>query len=151
MTRQQQQRGGKVFTTTAVALASLMLAADLSVLAQTTSASTTAEGCVSDYNASAGIDYFPVKAEIQYAETFSVEYALAHKVVTIADVVYVLYQCGTPEPDLSAEMDVQLYVSVPVTTVATGTPDHIPRIEVSDTFDMCTAVLAGARRTSNRF
>lgn len=151
MTRQQQQRWGKVFTTTAVALASLMLAADLSVLAQTTSASTTAEGCVSDYNASAGIDYFPVKAEIQYAETFSVEYALAHKVVTIADVVYVLYQCGTPEPDLSAEMDVQLYVSVPVTTVATGTPDHIPRIEVSDTFDMCTAVLAGARRTSNRF
>lgn len=141
-----QQRWGKLFTTTAVALASLVMVADLSVVvAQTTSASTTttAEGCVSDYDASAGIDYFPVKAEIGFAQTFSVEYALAHKVVTIADAVYVLYQCGTPEPDLSADMDVQLYISVPVTTVATGTPDHIPRIEVSHAHHTCT--VAGTR------
>ncbi|CAN0554138.1 unnamed protein product, partial [Laminaria digitata] len=80
------------------------------VLAQTTSASTTAaEGCVTDYDASAGVDYFPDKAEIEYASTFAVDYFPAHKVVTIAESVYVLYQCGTPEPDLSADLDVQLY------------------------------------------
>lgn len=126
------QRWGKLFTTAAaVAAAGLMIADRPVVLAQTSASTTTADDCVTDYDASAGVDYFPNKAEIEYAETFSVEYFPAHKVVTIAGYVYVLYQCGTPEPDLSADMDVQLYISVPVTIVATGTPDHIPRIEVS--------------------
>lgn len=136
------QRWGKLFTTAAAAAVAGLMAADRSVvLAQTSASTAAAEGCVTDYDASAGVDYFPDKAEIEYAESFSVEYFPAYKVVTISGLVYVLYQCGTPEPDLSADMEVQLYVSVPVTTVATGTPDHIPRIEVSVLQCSCVATV----------
>lgn len=99
-------------------------------LAQLTSNPT---GCVTDYDPAAGVDYFPEKAVINYAETFSVEYFPTYKVLTImADNFptssYVLYQCGTPEPTVDGP--VQQYFSVPVDIVATGTPDHIPKIEV---------------------
>lgn len=90
------------------------------------------DGCVTDYDEAAGVDYFPDKAVIDYAETFSVEYFPTYKVLTVndgfADTSYVLYQCGTPVPSL--DIPVQQNISVPVTIVSTGTPDHIPRIEV---------------------
>lgn len=147
------QRWGKLFTTAAAVAVTSLMAADHSVVLAQTNASTTAEGCVANYNASAGVDYFPDKVEIKYAESFSVEYFPAYKVVTISDNVYVLYQCGTPEPDL-ADMDVRLYISVPVTTVATGTPDHIPRIEVSAAAAMAMRtlklVLSCDRRTTTK-
>lgn len=112
-------------------LLSLMVAAAgvLGGLAQLTS---NPDGCVTDFDAAAGLDYFPDKAVVNYAETFSVEYFPTYKVVTttngLSSTSYVLYQCGTPVPTL--DEPVQQYISVPVTTVATGTPDHIPRIEV---------------------
>lgn len=100
--------------------------------AQTTS-SVTADGCVADYDPSAGVDYFPIKAEIKYAETFNIEYFLSYKVVTIMgggmNMTYVLYQCGTTQPDVG-DLEVQEYISIPVTRVATGTSSHVPRIEV---------------------
>lgn len=133
----------------AAAVASLMAADRSVVLAQTSASTAAAEGCVTDYDASAGVDYFPVKAEIEYAESFSVQYFPAYKVVTISDLVYVLYQCGTPEPDLSADMVVQLYVSVPVTTVATGTPDHIPRIEMLGHRDTIVAYTGDTSRVGS--
>lgn len=90
--------------------------------------------CVTDYDASANVDYFPDKADVRYADTFSVEYFPAYKVVTVtnftANYTFVLYQCGTPAPELTGQQ-VERYLPVPVTQVATGTPDHIPRIEVS--------------------
>lgn len=89
----------------------------------------TSDDCVSDYDASLGIDYFPDKAEITYAQTFSVTYNLTYKVLEICGSTYILYQCGTPPPELTNET-VQEYISIPVGRVATGTPDHIPRIEV---------------------
>ncbi|CAM9439659.1 unnamed protein product [Scytosiphon promiscuus] len=109
------------------------------VLAQQSSSSLSSnpDGCVTDYDADAGVDYFPDKATIEYAGTFSVEYSLTYKVLrsygdffdpTAVTEVYVLYQCGTPKP--SIEEEVQLYISVPVTNVSTGTTDHIPRIEL---------------------
>lgn len=109
------------------------------VLAQqsSTSLSSNPDGCVADYDEAAGVDYFPDKATIGYAGTFSVEYSLTYKVLrsygdfmdpTLVTQVYVLYQCGTPMP--SIEEEVQQYISVPVTNVSTGTTDHIPRIEV---------------------
>lgn len=123
----------------AIVAAGLLVAGHTPVLAQTSSSTpsssisdsqTIADGCVTDYDASAGVDYFPDKAEIAYAQTFSVEYFPAYKVLDISGTIYVLYQCGTPQPELAANVAVQQYISVPVTTVATGTPDHIPRIEV---------------------
>lgn len=99
------------------------------------SAATAGGDCVTDYDADAGFDYFPVKANIQYAETFSVEYSLSYKVLNATEgkdgnsTLYVLYQCGTTQPNLT-ELTIQEYIKIPVTKVATGTPDHIPRIEV---------------------
>lgn len=100
------------------------------------------DGCVTDFDAEAGVDYFPDKAVINYAQTFSVEYFPTYKVLSITDglssTTYVLYQCGTPEPTL--DIPVQQSISIPVTTVATGTPDHIPRIEVQTAFSVrCVA------------
>lgn len=109
------------------------------VLAQTTSGSSSLssnpDGCVADYDAAAGVDYFPDKAIIEYAETFTVDYLPTYKVLTVSDgfseTVYVLYQCGTPVPDLDDNTTVvQQYISIPVTNVSTGTTDHVPRIEV---------------------
>lgn len=115
-------------------------------LAQTSSSlSSNLDGCVTDFNATAGVDYFPDKAVVEFAETFSVAYFPTYKVLTVQaegfnTTTYVLYQCGTPVPTLDEE--VQEYISVPVTTVSTGTPDHIPRIEVRDkrlSFGCCLA------------
>lgn len=88
------------------------------------------------------MDYFPDKAEVQYAETFSVEYFDTYKVLDIFGTVYVLYQCGTPEPTLD-DVTVQQYISIPVSKVATGTPDHIPRIEVGPR--ACTCAFSANR------
>lgn len=93
--------------------------------------------CVTDYDESAGIDYFPEKAEIKYATTFSVEYFPSYKVLNTTTpfggtTTYVLYQCGTTPPDMGG-MEVQDYFSVPVSRVATGTSSHVPRIEVRRT------------------
>lgn len=59
------------------------------------------DACVENYDPA--VDYFPAKAEIEYAENFSVEYFNNYKVVTIlpwpgaeAPQTYVLVQCGTP-------------------------------------------------------
>lgn len=95
-----------------------------------------AKGCVTDYDPSANVDYFPDKAVIAYAENFDVEYFNSYKVLTTMSPwsgntsTYVLYQCGTTMPVLE-DVDVLHYISVPVKSVATGTPSHIPRIEVS--------------------
>lgn len=134
----------------AILIAAGVMVADRGVvLGQTTTApvsyvpssTSTADGCVSDYDATAGIDYFPDKAVIDYAQTFSVEYFPAYKVLNIYGDVYVLYQCGTPEPTLADNVSVQQFVSVPVNNVATGTPDHIPRIEVCvDIWCLCVRV-----------
>lgn len=102
------------------------------------SLSSNPDGCVTDYDADAGVDYFPDKATIEYAETFSVEYSLTYKVLrsygdpfdrSLLTEVHVLYQCGTPIPSIEVE-EVSNYISVPVSNVSTGTTDHIPRIEV---------------------
>lgn len=63
--------------------------------------------CVTDY--AAEVDYFPEKATLTHAETFSIDYFDHYKVITVntpwfgatkADAFqYVLVQCGTPAPE----------------------------------------------------
>lgn len=126
----------KLLSLTALAAAGLM-GGDRSavVAAQASSGSSLTsnpEGCVTDYDAAAGVDYFPDKAVVEYATTFSVEYFPSYKVLNVtgfSTTTYVLYQCGTPQPVLEGTT-VQQHIEVPVTNVSTGTPDHIPRIEV---------------------
>lgn len=131
-----------ITTLLSLAAAAACLSSTLLVAAETTSSvSSTAVssspsgnlgGCVEDYDPSAGVDYFPDKAVLEYATTFTVEYFPSYKVLNVigfSTSTYVLYQCGTPEPVLDNTV-VQQYIEVPVTNVSTGTPDHIPRIEV---------------------
>ena len=112
------------------------MARSTSAMTEAPTASAGIQGCVSDYDSTAKVTYFRDEAEIKYAQTFAVTYEPSYKVLNITGTVYILYQCGTPKPELS-DVTVQEYISVPVTRVATGTTDHIPRIEVRYEFACC--------------
>lgn len=92
----------------------------------TTSANLVAGQCAAPYSATT--DYFPDKAVVQYAAGFTVAYRNNYKVVTNTKVneTYVLYQCGTPAPDVPGA---NFTFSVPVTGVALGDTTYVPRIE----------------------
>ncbi|CAM9558067.1 unnamed protein product [Choristocarpus tenellus] len=89
--------------------------------------------CVTDYDETANVDYFPEKATITRAETFSVEYFNSYKVLTVSDdfaqSTYILYQCGTPQPVVA---NTTAYIEVPVSNISTGSSSHIPYIELLD-------------------
>lgn len=63
------------------------------------------EGCIDSY--AEGVDYFPDKVAVEYAQSFTVEYHESYKLVTVLTpwpgaeqpFQYVLVQCGTPAPD----------------------------------------------------
>lgn len=62
---------------------------------------------------------------VQFAELFEVTYHNAYKVVrttipSFASHEYVLYQCGTPQPDASAFWSNATFFQVPVSKAATG-------------------------------
>ena len=68
-------------------------------------------------------DYFPDKTEAQYAKEWEVEYFNNYKVVTVDTdtspdaqnlIQYFLVQCGTPEPELAADLADAMVVQVPV-------------------------------------
>ncbi|QOV21743.1 ABC transporter substrate-binding protein [Anabaenopsis elenkinii] len=77
------------------------------------------------------LDYFPVKATINYAQGFDVEYHKAYKVVTVKspwrdanrDFKYVLVQCGAPVPENFRETQV---ITVPVDSVVSLSTTHLP-------------------------
>lgn len=99
------------------------------------------DNCVTDFDASA--DYFPEKAEVQYAEGFTVEYFNNYKVVTIVPWVgaeetftYVLLQCGTDAPDIEADA----VVTVPVERIVTLSTTILPHIVTQDLLDNLVGV-----------
>lgn len=99
------------------------------------------DDCVIDFDASA--DYFPEKAEVQYAEGFTVEYFNNYKVVTIVPWVgaeetftYVLLQCGTDAPDIEADA----VVTVPVERIVTLSTTILPHIVTQDLLDNLVGV-----------
>lgn len=86
--------------------------------------------CVCDFRED--VDYFPTKAESNFAETYHVTYHGHYKVVNVTETgdVYVLYQCGTPRPDsLFEDGDVAAFVEVPVARVAVTSTTFVPWIE----------------------
>ncbi|GAB5492346.1 MAG: ABC transporter substrate-binding protein [Phototrophicaceae bacterium] len=98
--------------------------------------------CVTDYDAS--VDYFPEKAEIEYAEGFTVEYFDNYKVVTIVPWVgaeetrtYILVQCGTDAP---VDMEADAVVTVPVERVVTLSTTILPHIVSQDLLDHLVGV-----------
>lgn len=80
--------------------------------------------CVEDYEE--GRDYFPDKAAVEASELWDITYHDSYKVLELADTEdpaapplrYVLYQCGTPEPDPEGDLADALFVQVPVTSAA---------------------------------
>jgi len=96
----------------------------------TESAKTT--NCVTAYDPS--VDYFPDKAQIDYATGFTVEYHRHYKTVTIrqpwqdADrgFTYTLVQCGTPAP---AGVDPDRVITVPVRSIVALSTTHLPHLD----------------------
>ncbi|MBW4721467.1 ABC transporter substrate-binding protein [Saccharothrix obliqua] len=83
-----------------------------------------AAGCVTDY--AEGRDYFPDKSTVVESELWDISYHNSYKTITLADtenvggpdLKYVLYQCGTPQPEATGDLAGALFVQVPVTNVA---------------------------------
>jgi iron complex transport system substrate-binding protein len=124
----------KTFTTLLV-LTLTMLLFTMPTMAQD---SNMTDGCVDEYDES--VDYFPSKAEAEYAEGFAVEYFNNYKIVSIlspwrdAEEVfeYALVQCGTPAPE--GYDDVQI-VYVPVESAAMTSTTFLPHMETQGIVD----------------
>lgn len=104
--------------------------------------------CVTEYDAS--VDYFPVKAEVEFASAFTVEYFNHYKVVTVtrpfpeagADDVfrYVLVQCGTPTPEGFDDAQV---VSVPIDHAIALSTTYLPHFVTLGRLDALIGVDGG--------
>ncbi len=106
-------------------------------------AQTNVTGCVEDYQP--GVDYFPARAEVEYADGFAVEYFDNYKVVEVltpwagADetYTYVLVQCGTPAPE---GFDDATVVEVPVESIVVMSTTYLPPLVELDLLDTLVAV-----------
>ena len=121
-------------TTTATASATEAAAVDANIT----------DGCVQ--NPADGTDYFPDKAEFAHATGVSVTYSDTYKVVEVTPldaeepVRYVLHQCGTPEPELDAELADAQVISVPVSSVISLTTTNLPHFAEMDAADRVVGV-----------
>ena len=102
-------------------------------------------GCVEKFDASA--DYFPDKAAIEDATTFSVEYHRSYKVVTVRQAYekgpserYVLLQCGVPAPKLAGDLNDAQVVRVPLTSLFLFSVSHVSLLVDLDRVDVITGV-----------
>lgn len=99
--------------------------------------------CVDTYDPV--VDYFPRKAELQYAESFAIEYFNNYKVVTVRTpwpgaeeaFRYILVQCGTPAPD---GYDGVQRIEVPVRRLATLSTTQLPHLELLGALPSLVAV-----------
>jgi len=104
--------------------------------------------CVTDYNAET--DYFPAKAEVKFAEGFTVEYFANYKVVTVirpfpgageADAFqYVLVQCGTPAPE---GFDAAQILEVPMDSAIAMSTTYLPHFTTLGLLDALIGVDGG--------
>jgi iron complex transport system substrate-binding protein len=108
-----------------------------------------ARGCVERFDPTR--DYFPKKAQLEFAKNFSVEYHNSYKVVTVHEAAqqggpetYVLAQCGAPKPSLDGKLASAQVVSVPIVSLfAESTTQFQPLIDLGR-IDVLTGV-AGAQ------
>ncbi len=105
-------------------------------------------GCVERFDASA--DYFPDKAAIEDATTFSVEYHKSYKVLTVKEGYpggpaerYVLVQCGAPMPKLAGNLTAAQIVTVPITSLFVFSTTHLSLLADLDRTDVLTGVAQG--------
>ena len=102
-----------------------------------------AADCVDTYDSAK--DYFPHKAELQYAESFAIEYFDNYKVVTVhapwpgaqEAVQYLLVQCGTPAP---GGYDGVQHITVPIRRLAALSTTQLPHLELLAALENLVAV-----------
>jgi iron complex transport system substrate-binding protein len=107
-----------------------------------------AAACIERFDPDA--DYFPAKADIQYADGFTIEYFGSYKVVTVtrpylgapeSDVFrYVLVQCGTPAPDGFDGLPV---IEVPIDAAITLSTTQLPHFTTLGILDALVGVDSG--------
>jgi iron complex transport system substrate-binding protein len=112
-------------------------------------------GCVDRFDAAT--DYFPDKATIEDATTFSVEYRKSYKVVTVKEGYpggpaerYLLVQCGAPAPKLTGDLAAAQVVTVPITSLFVFSTTHLSLLADLDRTDVLTGVSQGDLVTDPR-
>lgn len=101
------------------------------------------DGCVDEYDPS--VDYFPEKIDLQYAEGLDIEYFNHYKLVTVLNpwsgagqtFQYALVQCGTPIPEVDADVQV---VQVPAQRIIALSTTVLPSLTDFDLLDRLVAV-----------
>lgn len=100
------------------------------------------DACVTDYDET--VDYFPDKAQIDYATGFSVEYGNNHKVVSVSpwvgaeeQLVYLLVQCGTPIPE---DVEADVIVEIPVRSFVATSTTILPHLVIQGVEDRLIGV-----------
>ncbi len=84
--------------------------------------------CLDSFDPAA--DYFPDHVAVEYAASFTVEYGLNYKVVTVLQpwvggdpVTYLLVQCGAPTPD---GIEADAVIEVPVASAVSMSTTYLP-------------------------
>jgi iron complex transport system substrate-binding protein len=102
-------------------------------------------GCVERFDPA--VDYFPDKAALEDASTFTVEYRRSYKVVTVREAYvagplerYVLLQCGAPRPALTGDLAGAQVVPVPITSLFVFSTTHLSLLTDLRRMDVLTGV-----------
>jgi iron complex transport system substrate-binding protein len=104
-------------------------------------------GCIGQFDPAT--DYFPDKAKLESATTFSVRYERSYKVVSVNESYpggpperYALVQCGAPPPPLTGDLAGAQLVTVPIASLFVLSPTHLSLLADLDRI----GVLAGVAR-----
>jgi iron complex transport system substrate-binding protein len=102
-------------------------------------------GCIDRFDPA--VDYFPDKAAIEDAVTFTVEYRGSYKVVTVKEAYvggpaerYILLQCGARRPALTGELTGAQLVPVPITSLFVFSTTHLSLLTDLRRMDVLTGV-----------
>lgn len=104
-----------------------------------------ADGCIAEGEFDPNVDYFPEKAQIEYAAGLSIEYHNSYKVVTVKtpwpganeSMEYALVQCGAPKPEGFLEEQI---IEVPAKTIVTMSTTYLPALDELGLLDRLVGV-----------
>jgi iron complex transport system substrate-binding protein len=106
---------------------------------------TSRKGCIENYDASK--DYFLDKAQLEFAQNFSVAYHNSYKVVTVRrpsdgriEEKYVLLQCGAPRPNLPDDLSKAPVVTVPIKSLFSASSTQLPFLVDLGRVDVLTGI-----------
>ncbi len=103
------------------------------------------DGCITDFHP--GTDYFPDKSILTDATNFAIDYHNSYQVLTVKEPypdgepeTYVLVRCGAPDPPLNGELSRAARISVPVTSLYSGSSTHLGMLSQLGQADVVTGV-----------